>query len=157
VVLVQDDCVALIERKRSGRHYYAFAGGGIEPGESPAAAAIREAWEELGVEVRIDREIARVRDPELRALPGEPIHHIFLAEIVGGCFGQMHGPELAGPPEAGTYQPVWLPLAELDNVEVWPATVAALVSSAARTSWPSRLVELAEAPISPNPTSDPNT
>lgn len=34
-----------------------FPGGKVEPGEDPAQAAIREAWEELGVRVRLGSRI----------------------------------------------------------------------------------------------------
>jgi len=53
VVIVQAGRVALIKRVRAGRTYYLFPGGGVEEGETPEQAAIREAHEELGVEVEL--------------------------------------------------------------------------------------------------------
>ncbi len=53
VVLVRDHNVALIRREREGVTYYDFPGGGVEDGESFAATAVREAYEELGVRVRV--------------------------------------------------------------------------------------------------------
>jgi 8-oxo-dGTP pyrophosphatase MutT (NUDIX family) len=60
VVLIQDRCIAVIERRRDGRYYYVLAGGAIEDGETPAAAARREAWEELGVVVQVQRLLAHI-------------------------------------------------------------------------------------------------
>ena len=56
IVLIQEGKVALIERHRAGLDYFVFPGGGVDEGESPEQAAIREAMEELGVEVAIQQE-----------------------------------------------------------------------------------------------------
>ncbi len=55
IVLIEGDKVALIERHRAGLEYFVFPGGGVDEGESPEQAAIRETMEELGVEVIIKR------------------------------------------------------------------------------------------------------
>ena len=41
--------------------YYVFPGGGGDQGESPGQAAVREAMEELGIEVTIGKSVAEVR------------------------------------------------------------------------------------------------
>ena len=61
VVLLEDNKVALIERHRAGLDYFVFPGGGVDEGESPEQGAIREAMEELGVEVSIQQKIAEIR------------------------------------------------------------------------------------------------
>jgi 8-oxo-dGTP pyrophosphatase MutT (NUDIX family) len=53
IILIENDKVALIERHRAGLDYYVFPGGGVDEGETPEQAAVREAFEELGVEVAI--------------------------------------------------------------------------------------------------------
>lgn len=52
-MIVRDHNVALIRREREGATYYVFPGGGVEDWESFAATAVREAYEELGVWVRL--------------------------------------------------------------------------------------------------------
>ena len=54
VVLIEENKVALIKRVREGSAYYVFPGGGIQQDETPEAAAKREAFEELGVQVKIE-------------------------------------------------------------------------------------------------------
>lgn len=44
--------------KRRDISVWVLPGGGIEPGESPEAAALREAHEETGLELRLTRKIA---------------------------------------------------------------------------------------------------
>ncbi len=123
VILLQDDRVALIRRRRAGRLYYTFPGGGVELGETPEAAAVREAHEELGLHVRIDCLAATVEFEGNRQM-------YYLATVTGGQFGTGTGPEFSYPPGSsrGTYQPVWLPLAELPANDVRPIGLAAVLA-----------------------------
>ncbi len=53
LIIVQNDEILLIDRQRNGRSYYVIPGGGVEPGESLAQAARREAQEELSLDVAL--------------------------------------------------------------------------------------------------------
>ncbi len=81
--------VALVERRRDGRLYYVFPGGGVEPGESPAEAVVREVAEELGLRVAPGRLVAEVA-------AGDAVQYFFVVSITGGRFGTGHGPEVRG-------------------------------------------------------------
>ncbi len=87
IVLLRDNKVALIERYRAGMHYFAFPGGHVEPGESPEEAAVREAKEELGLDVSIQRLLAEIwwRDRP---------QYYYLVEAKGGEFGSGTGEEM---------------------------------------------------------------
>ena len=116
VVIVEDGRVALIKRVREGRTYYLFPGGGVEAGETPEQAAIREAYEELGVHVRLGELVHEEVYAASRFL-------YFSAEIVGGEFGTGEWPDHAdrsrlAREKSGTHEPVWLPLAELATAQV---------------------------------------
>jgi 8-oxo-dGTP pyrophosphatase MutT (NUDIX family) len=131
-IIVRDGAVALIERRRDGRLYYVFPGGGGEGGETPEAAALREVREELGLLVEIGGLVATFRqDGDLQ--------FFFLATIAGGSFGAGDGPEMRGqrPPERGIYAPIWLPVGELLARLVFPRAVARLVADAMTDGWPS--------------------
>jgi 8-oxo-dGTP diphosphatase len=58
---------------------WAPLGGGLEAGETPEQAAIREAYEETGYEVKIDRYIGSYHRPQFHDL-----RHVFRGRIVGG-------------------------------------------------------------------------
>ena len=61
---------------------WSIPGGRVEPGESPAQAAVREALEETGLTVRVVRELGVVELPWREDAVFEA--HDFLAEVVSG-------------------------------------------------------------------------
>ena len=124
MILRRNSQVALIERRRGGRTYYLFPGGGVEAGESPEQAAIREAHEELGLDVV-------VRELLARSGPAERPQLYFAADITGGSLGTGVGPELASPErsEAGSYTPRWVPIADLMDLDVRPRSLAAAIAA----------------------------
>ncbi len=140
VILIQNDSVALIERHRLGRHYFAFPGGGVEPGETLEAAAAREAQEELGVTVEVMQRVIVVSFKD-------QLQHYFLVRATGGEFGSGQGEEYTQPsPEDGDYQPVWMPIADIPSCNILPAPVAALVVHAHRNGWPDKPLQVTESP-----------
>ncbi|MCK6585153.1 MAG: NUDIX domain-containing protein [Anaerolineales bacterium] len=142
IVLIENDSVALIERHRAGRDYYVFPGGGVDEGETPEEAAVREAREELGIEVAIKQKVAVVHfDLSTQVY--------FLAEKIGGEFGTGVGEEFtdADPdnPQEGIYIPIWMPIEELPKHEnVHPAEVAKLLLKAQTDGWPDEPVVVVE-------------
>ena len=138
VILLQAEKVALIERHRAGLHYFAFPGGHVDPGETPAQAAVRETMEELGLRVALYKLIAQY------AWHGK-WQYYYLAAVTGGVFGSGTGEELHNPlPERGTYTPMWMPLAELLHQPVLPPQLAELVVRCSKEGWPAEPVILHE-------------
>ena len=133
IVLIEDHKVALIERHRAGLDYFVFPGGGVEEGETLEQGAIREAMEELGVEVSLKQKVAVIHFYQ-------STQHYFLAGSVGGKFGTGTGEEYDDvDPDAsgeGVYIPVWMPIDELPQHEkVFPAEVAKLILKAQTSGW----------------------
>jgi 8-oxo-dGTP diphosphatase len=130
IILLQDDRIALIERQRAGLHYFTFPGGHVEAGEMPEQAALREAKEELGLDVSIQRLIAEIwwhNRPQ----------YYYLAEVVGGLFGTGTGEEMHNaPPERGSYRPVWVSLEGLLALPIFPHVLAEMIVKARSTGWP---------------------
>jgi 8-oxo-dGTP diphosphatase len=58
---------------------WALPDGGLETGETPEDVAIREAYEETGYEVKIDRYIGSYHRPQFH-----DIRHVFRGRIIGG-------------------------------------------------------------------------
>lgn len=118
VVLFEEHKVALIKRVYAGSVYYVFPGGGIQKHETPEAAAKREAFEELGVQVEIQGLFATIYY--------EGNQYFFMAKRTGGTFGTGLGEEYIDlGRHRGTYEPVWVELRDVNELNVKPPEVAA--------------------------------
>jgi 8-oxo-dGTP diphosphatase len=108
--VVRDESrVALVRRRQEGHTYFAFPGGSLHTGESPAEAAEREAREVLGVRVVLG---PRLLIEEVR---GQTVHY-FSALVVDGELG------------TGDVEPEWLDVSELPNYDVRPRALAAILT-----------------------------
>jgi 8-oxo-dGTP pyrophosphatase MutT (NUDIX family) len=105
-VLRDERRVALIRRVRDGHTYFDFPGGEIRAGEQPAETAVREAREELGVQVVLG---PRLLVEEFR---GETTHY-YSAAVVGGDFDN---------------EPAWMEINELPHYDVRPRALAAILT-----------------------------
>lgn len=114
VIIIENKKVLLMKRVKEGRMYYVFPGGGIEIGETPEEAAKREAFEELGVEVKIIKCISKV------AFNGT--QYYYLADIVSGKVGTGNGNEFRKT-DRGTYTPMFISVSDLPAVNVIPKQV----------------------------------
>lgn len=138
VLLLEDDRVAMIERHRQGLHYFTFPGGHVKDGESPEQAAVRETKEELGLDVSLERLVAKI------GWQGK-WQYYYLASVIGGTFGTGSGEEMIAPlPERGSYQPVWLPVALLLEQPVKPRQMAELLLRSLREGWSPQPVVIPE-------------
>lgn len=142
IILIENDKVALIERHRAGLDYFVFPGGGVDEGETPEQAAIRETMEELGVEVSIKQKVAVLHfDLSTQVY--------FLVERVSGEFGTGAGEEFTdsdpADPEVGIYMPIWMPIDELSQHEkIFPESVAKLLLKAQTAGWSDEAVVVQE-------------
>jgi 8-oxo-dGTP diphosphatase len=136
-IVIRNQHVALIKRCRDERIYYVIPGGGMETGENPEQTAIRESFEELGLVIGIERLLAKVTYHSRT-------QYYFLARVKGGHFGTGQGPEMTGkyPPERGTYTPVWVPLKDIGQINLFPPVIAELISRAALEGWPASAAEI---------------
>jgi predicted acetyltransferase/8-oxo-dGTP pyrophosphatase MutT (NUDIX family) len=132
-VVVRGAKLLVIARRLDGREYAVLPGGGIEPGEPPEHAAVRELAEECtltGVVVRrlFDRDDGgRAASYFLVDAPdGEPV---------------LGGQEAGENSSENSYRPLWATAAELTMLGLLPAGIGDLVAAEV---WPLR-VEAAEA------------
>lgn len=142
IILIENDKVALIERHRAGLDYFVFPGGGVDEGETPEQAAVREAKEELGVDVSLKQKIAILHF-------GLSTQVYFLAERVGGEFGTGAGEEFidSNPddPEEGIYTPIWMPINEMSRHEkIFPQSMAKILLEAHTAGWSKEAVVVQE-------------
>jgi 8-oxo-dGTP diphosphatase len=115
-VIVRDDHL-LVAHWNFGTHGgWTLPGGGIDPGEDPADAAIREIREETGYDASLDRllgvdSLVLVATERLDGgpVPAQGIRIIYAASIIGG--------ELTNEADGSTDEARWVPLDEVPNLE----------------------------------------
>lgn len=120
-MIIHNNKVALIKRIKKDVTYYVFSGGGVEDMESPEDATVREAYEELGITVKIKslHAVVDFRGKE----------YFFLCEIIKGEFGTGDGPEFHdSSEESGAYIPLWEEINNLDSLDIRPREIAEMIS-----------------------------
>ena len=92
--LVLDDDDRLLVQLRSDNGEWGLPGGVLDPGEAPAQAAVREAYEETGLVVRPER-LAGVVGPHRIVYPNgdqvEVTTSAFVCRVIGGRLGSLDG------------------------------------------------------------------
>lgn len=133
-VVVDRDRVLLVSMEPRGEpRWWHFPGGGVEPGETPKGAAVRELFEETGLRASAAAEL-------LRAGIHGGYHHHFLVTCEDLEIGAVTGPELEYAANAD-FKAEWVPIADLPGLPVWPRCVAELIAEPIRPSNPLAYVE----------------
>ena len=101
ILIRRDDAFAVISKHDYPAGAFRPPSGGLEPGESLEAGARREAHEETGLDVRIERYVLRARvtfapAPGSEAAAIDWVSHVFEAESAEGELCPIDRHEIAG-------------------------------------------------------------
>jgi 8-oxo-dGTP diphosphatase len=114
-IMPHEGKIALIRRIKKGRQYYCFPGGGVEKGETPEAAAIREIKEEMNLDINLG--------PLLWDFSDEYHHGLyFLGKNPKGEL-KLGGPELFKQTQANKHIPEWVPLEKVPEIILYPEDI----------------------------------
>ncbi|MCR5035499.1 MAG: NUDIX hydrolase [Clostridia bacterium] len=91
IVLDEENRILMVKHVHPERTVWMAPGGGIEEGESSAQAAVREVWEETGLEVEITGLVWHVEEVSER---GQRFVNFFRARVTGGELKLGRDPEL---------------------------------------------------------------
>lgn len=130
-VVLLGESLLVIERFANGERYFVLPGGGLEDGENPTSAAAREVAEETSLQVKVVRELASYETPEQSQR-----HQIFLCEIVGGDPTALRFAEgtneMSSASAENTFEPRWIPIADVPQVALYPRGTREVVLGALR-------------------------
>lgn len=113
-VIVKNNKVALIHRKKEGKDYWVFPGGGVEEGETPEEAVIREVHEELSLASKVERLLFSVE-----SYPGGNKDPYFLCSVDSDEI-KLGGPEKQRQSEKDWYSPQWVEFEKVRNLNLLP-------------------------------------
>lgn len=133
-VIIRGGRALLIRYRHRRGEYYEIPGGGVEPGETPQTAVLRELAEETGMSGTIRQEIARVNRVHRGSRPG----YYFLVEAHGEI-----APRACLDLEKEA-EPVWVPVEDLRNLPLWPKRLGWRIAHWHREGWPERPAEFCD-------------
>lgn len=114
-VVIHDARVLVIRRQRSGCVYAVVPGGHVEPGESPAEAAVRELAEETTLRAEID-EWLWTRDDG-----GRSASYYLMRDVAGTPI--LAGEEAERHTTGNSYELVWAAVTDLDVLNLQPLEI----------------------------------
>jgi len=113
-VIIKDDLILLIHRFFNNKEYFALPGGGVEEGETPEQAVIREIKEETSFDARINKKLWEFyQDYDKR------IHHYFLITDFSGDL-KLGGPEAIKNSKENSYTLEWHKIKDISKLQIKP-------------------------------------
>ncbi|MFA6322294.1 MAG: NUDIX domain-containing protein [Candidatus Buchananbacteria bacterium] len=117
-LVIKDEKILLIFRRKNTREYWVFPGGGIEKNEDFQKAVVREVKEETSIEVKPERLLYVI------TLDDGTINEFYLCQYRSGQvqLGQTAN-EGRDQSEQNFYEPRWVDLSELPKILLYPLEV----------------------------------
>lgn len=129
--VVRDDAGRVLLHRRADTGEWSLLSGILEPGEDPAAGAVREVWEETGVRVAVERLAAVTVSPRVRHPNGDLAQYL---ELVFAC--RPDPPGQAGRPDGDeSLEVAWFPPGALPPVRDGVRERIAIVTENRAQAW----------------------
>lgn len=123
-IVIKDNKLLAIHRRREGQEYYVFPGGHLDAGETLAEACAREVLEETSVVARPFREIYKFWYEDHKHDRGNGWQSFMVCEYQSGEPQPTDAEEYTDPErKGGFYEPVWLDIDQLAKVDLRPSFV----------------------------------
>lgn len=121
-IIIKKNKILLMRRVRGKREYFVFPGGGVKQDESFPNAIAREIKEELGLDVKLDKLLFRIKNQ------GRQEFYFLIKKFSG--VPQLGGEEKKRMSQSNQYYPIWFNLAELPELSnLYPEKAKQIVMS----------------------------
>lgn len=129
--------ILLIQRKKNEHEFYAIPGGTVEVGETPEMAVMREVMEEASLEVSLIRPIY------FGWIADKLDEHFYLCQYVSGTPRLSDNAIEHTRMQAGNfYLPVWVPLDQLQTLEIHPSEIIEQLLGDIKTGFSSGITKI---------------
>jgi 8-oxo-dGTP diphosphatase len=118
-VAFHDGRLLVMRRHKNGRDYCVLPGGGVEDGEGPRDAVLRELMEETGLAGMVDRHLWTIEHSDRVA----HYYHV----VVDPRQLTLGGPEALVQSEDNRYTPEWISLDDIDAENLQPQEIRHLL------------------------------
>lgn len=118
-IVIKKDRILLVWRKRNGREYYVFPGGGVEKKEKKEHAVLRELEEETTVKVKVRKLLYKTVDQTKLK------QYFYLCQFIKGKPTLSDGVIEAERQRTGKnlYKPQWIPFKKISKLYLYPLKV----------------------------------
>jgi len=113
-IIIRDNKILLVHRKKDGREYWVFPGGGIEDYEKPEETVKREVFEETNLKVKS----VKIAFGDINPMDGQE-HPFFFVEV-GNRKIKLGGPEAQRQSKENWYHPGWVSLDRINKINLVP-------------------------------------
>lgn len=120
-IIVKEEKILLIHRKKLDKEYWVFPGGHVEAGETPKDAVKREVKEETNLEVTSSEEKLNYKTKN------EFTHYAYICQVKEGKL-KLGGNEAKQNSEEDWFNPEWVDLKEMKKLKLYPEEVKNLIS-----------------------------
>lgn len=120
-LLIKGNQILLMWRKKYGKEYYVFPGGGVEKNESVEDAVVREFYEEASIEVQT-RKLKYVHNYD-----DGTRHEFYDCTYLSGEVALGEGNEKEEMNENDLYDPRWVDVDQVKELLVYPLEIRDLL------------------------------
>ena len=113
-ILIYNDALLLMHRKKNSQEYWVFCGGGVENNEELESALIREIKEETTIDITVDKLFYQINEFGMD-------QYFFICNYISGNPKlETHSEEYQRMDKNNWYNPKWVSFNEATDLKIYP-------------------------------------